>query len=171
MHCQPCDADGPLQEQLLSSLKQLPSAAKRLAPHALIQQLQMAKRPASIQLSFKLLGSALGLPFSKLPSGKAPGPQNFSLSAQTDLGVQHESTVKQLLQQPTVMSHWLSQNPLAPDVAAAWNKGLTELLHSVLSMSERAEARIASSLQAACKPFITRYVFCEHSCYDAQSRS
>ena len=55
------------------------------------------------------------------------------------------------------MSHWLSEHPLGNDVAVAWVSGLTELLHSVLSLSLRAVPAAASALREVCQPYTTRY--------------
>lgn len=68
-----------------------------------------------------------------------------------------ESAVRQLLQQPWVMSHWLTGRPLGHDhdVAVAWEFGLTELLHSVLSLSLRAGPNPA--LTDVCQPYMLRY--------------
>ena len=122
-----------------------------------MHRLQMVTTPATIQLCFSLLGSSLGLMSPPAcPSTSSPTKAEKQ-AAREVVGPVDESAVRQLLQQPWVMSHWLSGHPLGHDVAAAWESGLTELLHSVLSLSLRAGSAASSALKAVCQPYLTRY--------------
>lgn len=141
-----------------------------------MHQLQLVTSPAAIQLCFSLLGLSLGLtPSPKHPGEasltKAQGQAGWEVVAPADESAVNESAVdesavdesavdesaiRQLLQQPWVMSHWLTGHPLGQDVAVAvaWELGLTELLHSVLSLSLRAGS---SALTDVCQPYMLRY--------------
>ena len=132
--------------QLKGSLEQLPPDATPLATVALMHQLQLAATPAAIHVCFSLLGLSLGLK----PTSASLSKSHLTTIERRALD---ESAVRQLLQQPWVLSHWLSTHWLGHDVAAAWRSGLTELLHSVLSLSLRAE----SALREVCQPYIMRY--------------
>ena len=119
--------------------------------------LQMVTTPATIQLCFSLLGSSLGLTSPPACPSKSSLTKAEYQAAREVVGPGvDESAVRQLLQQPWVMSHWLNEHPLGHAVAAAWQSGLTELLHSVLSLSLRAGSAAASALREVCQPFITR---------------
>ena len=126
-----------------------------LASLALMHQLQAAETPSAIQLCFSLLQVSLGLLPSPTFASKIVVTKEEAQTA--SMGSVDESGVRQLLQQPWVMSHWLTGHPLGQDVAVAWAAGLTEVLHSVLSLSHRAESGATSALREACQPYIMRY--------------
>lgn len=141
-----------------------------------MHQLQLVTNPAAIQLCFSLLGLSLRLTLTpKHPKEasltKAEGQAAWEVvgtvdesavdesavdESAVDESAVDESAVRQLLQQPWVMSHWLTGRPPGHDhdVAVAWESGLTELLHSVLSLSLRAGS---SALKDVCQPYMLRY--------------
>ena len=155
-----CAADNTLHAQLKSSLQTLPADGRHLAMLALAQQLQMATDPASIDIFFSLLRHSLGLATSQGCHGQSPRGKKESQSAQTEVESmdesRNESAIRQLLQQPWMMSHWLTGYLVRHCVAAAWNHEITKALHSVLSLSCKAESAAANALKDACKPYLTR---------------
>ena len=142
-----------------SSLEQLPSDAKHLATLAIMHQLQMVTTPAAIQLCFSLLALSLGLTPPPTHVSKNMTQAEHQAAYEVVRPVD-ESAVRQLLQQPWVMSHWLSERPLGHDVAVAWVSGLTEILHSVLNLSLRAGSAAATALTEVCQPYTIRYADC-----------
>ena len=121
-----------------------------------MHQLQVATTPAAIQLCFSLLASSVGLTSHTAHASKSDLSQAEYQAAHEVVRPVDESAVRQLLQQPWVMSHWLSEHPLGHDVAAAWESGLTELLHSVMSLNLRTNSAVASALRELCQPYTTR---------------
>ena len=154
-----CAADNMLHAQLKSSLQTLPAHGRPLATLALMQQLQMATDPASVQLFFSLLRQSLRLTASQGSHSQSPQRVKQSWTAQAEVESVNESldksATRQLLQQPWLMSHWLSGHPLGHHVAAAWDCEMAQLLHSVLSLSCKAESA-ATALNDACKPYLAR---------------
>lgn len=150
-------ADEALQAQLRNSFQQLPPEAAPLASLALMHQLQVVEAPSAVQLCFTLLQLSLGLLPTAAPPSKSGVTKKERQTAQALVRSVDESSLRQLLQQPWVMSHWLTGHPLGQDVAVAWSVGLSELLHSVLALSHRAESAAGSALRDACQPYIMRY--------------
>ncbi len=156
------DAGGThIQAELLSSLHQLPSSASNVAALAIQQQLQMAATPATILLLFTLLQQSLGLSSSQdsdwgltQPQGSSKGVSGLPKAR----GIDNERHVGKLLQQPWLMTNYLTGHVQGSEVADAWDSGLTELLHAVLSLSCKAEpGASAQALKAFCQPYIARY--------------
>ena len=126
-----------------------------------MHQLQMVTTPAAIQLCFSLLALSLGLTPPPTHPSKSGMTKAEHRAAHEVVRPVDESAVRRLLQQPWVMSHWLSGRSLGHDVAAAWISGLTEILHSVLSLSLRAgSAAAATALREVCQPYTARYADC-----------
>lgn len=126
-----------------------------------MQQLQMATTPATVHLFFTLLAASLGLPSIPTPLSHNPETKKKTgQPGQVAAGVVDELAVKQLLQQPWVMSQWLTVHPLGLDMAAAWDSGLTDILNSTLRLSHRAELPLANALREACQPYLCRYCCC-----------
>ena len=139
----------------------MPPSARNLASLALQQQLQLASTPTSILLFFTLLQHSLGLHSSSQASLGSPQPETFDKGCREPSQVQEsvrEQHIVQLLQQPWLMTQWLTGNPQGSHMAVAWDSGVTELLGAVLSLSRNTESRTASaeSLKMACQPYIIR---------------
>lgn len=142
----------------------MPPSARNLASLALQQQLQLASTPPSILLFFTLLQHSLGLHSSPPISLGSPQPETFDKGCREPVQVQksiREHHIVQLLQQPWLMTHWLTGHPQGSHMAAAWDSGLTELLVAVLSLSHNTESRAAyadalDSALTACQPYMTR---------------
>ncbi len=151
-----------IQAELLSSLQQLSSSASNLAALAIQQQLQMAATPATILLLFTLLQQSLGLSSSQGSDWGLKQPQGTSkgvLGSPKAPGTDNERHVEKLLQQPWLMTKYLTGHLQGSEMADAWDSGLTELLHAVLSLSCKAESGAsAQALKAFCQPYIARYV-------------
>lgn len=151
-----------IQAELLSSLQQLPSSLVNIAALAIQQQLQMAATPATVLLLFTLLHQSLGLSSSQNSDWGLHQPQASSkgvLGSTMARGTDSQKHVGKLLQQPWLMSKYLTGHLQGSEMADAWDSGLTELLHAVLSLSCKAESGAsAKALKAFCQPYIARYV-------------
>ena len=151
-----------VQAELLSSLQQLPSSGSNLASLAIQQQLQMAATPATVLFLFTLLQQSLGLSSSQDSDWRLNQSQASSrgLSGYPKAcGIENERHVGKLLQQPWLMTNYLTGHPQGSEMTDAWNSGLTELLHAVLSLSCKAESGASGkALGAFCQPYIARYV-------------
>ena len=152
---------GPqIQTELLSSLQHLPSSASNLTSLAIQQQLQMAAKPATVLLLFTLLQQSLGLSSFQDPHWGLNQPQASSkgvLGSPMARGINSERHVGKLLQQPWLMTNYLTGHLQGSEVADAWDSGLTELLHAVLRLSCKAESGAsAKALKAFCQPYIAR---------------
>jgi len=151
-----------IQAELLSSLQQLPLSACNIAALAIQQQLQMAATPATILLLFTLLQQSLGLSSSQDSDWALHQPQASSrgvLGSLNGHGIDSERHVEKLLQQPWLMTKYLTGHLQGSEMADAWDSGLTELLHAVLSLSCKAESGAsAQALKAFCQPYIARCV-------------
>ena len=135
----------------MSSLRQMPTSVRDLATHALLQQLQLAREPAAVHLFFTLLQHSLGL---RLPQTSTWGPTSPILSPQ-DHGTVNESSIQNVLQQPWLMSSYLTTGS---DKVVLWDLMFTQLLNSVLSLRQGAESDAASAktVKALCQPYIIR---------------
>ncbi len=157
------------QAELLSSLQQLPSSASNLASLAIQQQLQMAATPATVLLLFTLLQQSLGLRSSQDSDWGLHQPQAPSkgvLGCPKAHGVDSERHVGKLLQQPWLLTNYLTGHLQGSQMADAWDSGLTELLHAVLSLSCKSESGAsAKALRAFCQPYIAKYVPDLKSCF------
>ncbi len=151
-----------IQAELLSSLQQLPSSASNLASLAIQQQLQMATTASTVSLLFTLLQQSLGLSSSQDSVWGLNQPQASSrglLGSPKARGIDNERHVGKLLQQPWLMTNYLTGHLQGSKMADAWDSGFTELLHAVLSLSCKAEsAASAKALKAFCQPYIARHV-------------
>lgn len=150
-----------MQAELLSSLQQMPSSAANIAALAIQQQLQMAATPATVLLLFTLLQQSLGLSSSQDSDWGVHQPQASTRGVLGSLkahGIDNERHVEKLLQQPWLMTKYLTGHLQGSEMADAWDSGLTELLHAVLSLSCKAESGAsAKALKAFCQPYIARY--------------
>jgi len=151
-----------IQTELLSSLQQMPSSASNLASLAIQQQLQIAATPATVLLLFTLLQQSLGLRPSQDSDLGLHQPQASSrgLSGSPKAhGIDSEKHVGKLLQQPWLLTNYLTGHLQGSEMTDAWDSGLTELLHAVLSLICKAESGAsAKALKAFCQPYIARYI-------------
>ena len=165
-----------MQAQLVCSMQQMPTSAGNLPTVALLQQLQLATTPTAVHIFFSLLHRSLGLhpptrqtlelrPISSqsstLGTGSSPLLTCGSGASQRQPGSVNESHIGTVLRQSWLMAHYLADHPCGPAVATAWDSGLTELLHAVLSLTQAAESSrtaSANALEKLCQPYIARYV-------------
>lgn len=164
-----------MQAQLVCSMQQMPTSAGNLPTVALLQQLQLATTPTAVHIFFSLLQCSLGLhpstrqtpevrPISSQSSTLGTGSSPLTCgsgASQRQRDSVSDSHIGTVLRQPWLMTHYLADHPCGPAVATAWDSGLTELLHAVLSLTQAAESsRTAptNALEKLCQPYIARYV-------------